>query len=139
MDEPLAKVRVRMRRTEYNPQPFIDRIEELRRERNLSMRQVGIRSGLDHQAIRRIKSGHRPGMMYCILLADFFEVNPNELLQLAGWPALKIFDIRTESAEHLPPEVIDVAIALAEIPDPGTRKRVSESLKTLLVELRSKS
>lgn len=132
MDEPIAKVRKRLKKEPYDPAPFIERIEELRTKRNLSLRQAGIQAGLDHQAFRRMKAGARPDMAYCILLADFFEVNPNELLLLAGWPRLKVFDVASVSEENLPPEAVDVALALAKIPDPGTRKQVAEAVMVLL-------
>jgi hypothetical protein len=37
-----------------------------------------------NQAIRRIRAGHRPNLPVCILLADHWGINPNELLMLAG-------------------------------------------------------
>ncbi len=132
MDEPLAKVRRRLKKDPYDPAPFIDRIEELRTKRNLSLRQAGMQAGLDHQAFRRMKAGARPDMVYCILLADFFEVNPNELLLLADWPRLKIFDVKSVSDENLPPEAVDVALALAKITDTGTRKEVAKAVMVLL-------
>ena len=103
-------------------------------EKNLSMREVGIESGLDHQVIRRLKEVHakRPNMTYCILLADYFGVNPNEFLQLAGWPALKVFDIKRASIDNLPTEAVDVALDIAKIPDPRTRKQVAEAVRVLL-------
>jgi hypothetical protein len=132
MDEPIAKVRRRLKKDPYDPAPFIDRIEELRTKRNLSLRQAGMQAGLDHQAFRRMKAGARPDITYCILLADFFEVNPNELLLLAGWPRLKVFDVASVSEENLPPEAVDVALALAKITDTGTRKQVAEAVMVLL-------
>ena len=71
-------------------------------------------------------------MHACILLADHFGVNPNELLQLANYPPLKVFDVRTANAERLPPEAVDVAMDLARIPDPGMRKAVAEAMRALL-------
>jgi transcriptional regulator with XRE-family HTH domain len=132
MDEPIAKVRRRLKKDPYDPAPFIERIEELRTKRNLSLRQAGMQAGLDHQAFRRMKAGARPDITYCILLADFFEVNPNELLLLAGWPRLKVFDVASVSEENLPPEAVDVALALAKIADTGTRKEVAEAVMVLL-------
>ena len=132
MDEPLAKVRKRLKKSPYDPAPFIERIEKLRIKRNLSLRQAGLQAGLDHQAFRRMKAGARPDMIYSILLADFFEVNPNELLLLAGWPALNAFDVASVSEENLPPEAVDVALALSKISDSGTRKQVAEAVMVLL-------
>jgi len=73
-------------------------------------------------------------MHICILLADHFGVNHNEFLQLGGWPTLRAFDIRTASAEKLPPEAVEVATDLARIPNPGTRKQVAEAIRTLLAK-----
>lgn len=131
-EEPIAK-RLKMAWDKgYSPGPFIARLQTLMDERNLSMRFVAMQAGLDHQAIRRIQAGKRPNMIYCILLADLFDINPNELLELAGWPNLKSFNIRTASAENLPPEAVDVALDLARISDPGTRKQVADAVRTLL-------
>ncbi len=96
------------------------------------MRQSGVESGLDHETIRRVKDGQRPDMTHCIMLADYFDINPNELLQLADWPTLKVFDIARASAENLPSEAVDVALDIAKIPDPGTRKEVAKAIRVLL-------
>ena len=132
IEEPIAKRRKTARDKGYSPEPFIARLQALMDERNLSMRFVAMEAGLDHQAIRRIHAGTRPDMTYCILLANLFDINPNELLQLANWPTLKAFDIRTATTENLPPEAVDVALDLAKIPDPGTRKEVAIAVRTLL-------
>jgi hypothetical protein len=87
---------------------------------------------LDHQAVRRVFEGFRPSMPTCILLANHFEINPNELLDLAGQPTLKAFEIQTASAEHLPPEAVEVALRISKIKDPGTRKQVAEAIQVLL-------
>jgi hypothetical protein len=133
-EESLAKRKRAAKKKKYNPEPFVARMDQLMAEKNISMRYTGIESGLDHQAIRRIKAGSQPDMMYCILLANFFDINPNELLQLAGWPTLKAFDIKRASAENLPPEAVDVALDIAKIPDPRTRRKVAEAVRVLLKE-----
>ena len=61
-----------------------------------------------------------------------YRVNPNELLELAGWPPLHIFEIHTESEEALPPEAVDVARDIARINSPALRKQVAEAIRTLL-------
>ncbi len=131
-EEPLAPRTRAAKAKKYNPAPFLKRLDELMEEKNLSMRYVGIESGLDHQTIRRLKDGDRPNMVYCILLANFFDLNPNELLELAKWPTLKVFDIQRASAENLPPEAVDVALDIAKIADPGTRKQVAHAVRVLL-------
>lgn len=130
--ESIASGRRRARAIKFNPKPLVDRIDQLMEQRNISMRQSGMEAGLDHQSIRRIKDGDRPDMTYCILLADYFDVNPNEFLQLADWPTLKAFDIKRASAQNLPTEAVDVALDIAKIPDPGTRKEVAKAVRVLL-------
>ena len=134
MDVPIAKSRLQSRQTPYDPEPFKERLLELLKQRNETYREASLNSGLDHQAIRRILGGRRPAMHICILLADHFGVNHNEFLQLGGWPTLRAFDIRTASAEKLPPEAVEVAKDLARIPNPGTRKQVAEAIRTLLAK-----
>jgi transcriptional regulator with XRE-family HTH domain len=120
------------RRDEYNPKPFIARLEQLLAERNETRREAALRAGLDHQALRRYINGHRPDRQSLLVLADYFEVNPNEFLQLAGYRPMKIFEVKTRSAEALPPEAVDVAMDIARIADPGTRKAVVQAIRTLL-------
>jgi hypothetical protein len=126
-------VRKRKYHREYDAEPFNRRINELLAQHNESYREASLRAGLDHQAIRRyVVVGRRPDRESCIVLADHFGLNPNELLQLAGYKPLKLFDIETVSAEALPPEVVDLALDLAKLPDPSTRKAVVQAIRTLL-------
>ena len=132
MKEPIAQVRRRTRDSGYDPQPFITRLNELLKKQKESYREAALSSGLDHQAVRRILAGQQPSMTNCILLADHFGVNPNEFLALAGWPTLKAFETQAVSQEQLPPEVVEVALALAKVANPGTRKDVAASFLTLI-------
>lgn len=131
-DLPIAKALRRTRTKPYDPEVLTARVTELLKQHKESFREASLKSGLDHQAIRRLLAGNRPQMHVCILLADHFGINPNELLILAGWPTLKAFDIHTESAENLPPEAVEVAKEIARIPNPGTRKTVAEAILTLV-------
>jgi len=116
----------------YNPKPFIARLEQLLAQRNETRREAALRAGLDHQTIRRYLNGQRPDRQSLLVLADYFEVNPNEFLQLAGYLPMKIFEVKTKSAEALPPEAVDVAMDIARIADPRTRKAVVQAIRTLL-------
>ncbi len=129
---PIAKARREALTKPYNPDPMIARVRELLKQNKDTYREASLKSGLDHQAIRRILAGNRPQMQVCILLADHFEINPNEMLELAGWPRLKAFDIHAESAENLPVEAVNVAKEIARIPNPGTRKAVAEAILVLV-------
>lgn len=130
---PPTERRLAKQPSRYDPKPFIARITKLLEERNESYREAALASSLDHQALYRYLTGYRrPHMHACILLADHFGINPNEFLQLANYPPLKVFDVQTANAERLPPEAVDVAMDLARIPEPGMRKAVAEAMRALL-------
>ena len=132
MEKPIAKARREAFHSPYDPDLLIKRIKDLLQKHNESYREASLRAGLDHQAIRRIFAGQRPQMHICILLADHFGVNPNEFLQLAGWPALKAFDVRSIETDSLSPEAVEVAVALQKIPAPGKRKEVADAILILV-------
>ena len=132
MEKPIAKRRRETLKKKYNPEPMVKRLRELLEKHNESYREASLRAGLDHQAVRRVLEGQRPSMHITILLADHFGVNPNEFLELAGWPTLKVFDVSSVDTDNLPPEATEVALAIAKIPDPGTRSVVTDAILTLL-------
>jgi transcriptional regulator with XRE-family HTH domain len=132
MEEPIAKARREAIHSDFDPEPLISRIKELLKKHNESYREASLRSGLDHQAIRRILSGQKPQMHVCILLADHFGVNPNEILQLAGWPTLKAFNVSVVDTANLPPEATEVALAVAKISEPGIRREVTDAILILM-------
>ncbi|MEW5870071.1 MAG: hypothetical protein AB1894_12395 [Chloroflexota bacterium] len=132
MDTPFAKAKRQAMSANFKPQKLVARLTELLETRKESAREASLSSNLDHQAMRRFLDGQRPNMIACILLADHFEINPNELLELGGWPTLNAFNVKTASAENLPSEAVEVAIDVAKIADPGLRKEVAEAIKTLL-------
>ena len=132
MDTPFAKAKRQAMSANYEPRKLVARLTELLEVRKESAREASLAANLDHQALRRFLGGQRPNMIACILLADHFEINPNELLELGGWPTLNAFNIKTASAENLPSEVVDVAMDLAKIEDPGLRKEVAGAIRTLL-------
>ena len=132
MDKPIAKAQREAKGNNYNPEPLIKRLNGLMEKHNESYREAGMDAGLDHQAIRRILAGQRPNMVSCILLADHYGINPNEFLQLGGWPMLKTFDVSAVDNKRLPPEAVEVAVALAKIENQGTRKEVAQAILTLV-------
>ena len=136
MKEPIAQIRRRTRDSGYDPQPFITRLNELLNKQKESYREAALSSGLDHQAVRRILVGQQPSMTNCILLADHFGVNPNEFLRLAGWPTLSAFDKDSINSQNLPPEAVEVAVELAKISNPGTRKEFSIAFLTLIKQVK---
>ncbi len=129
----MAVQKRRPRQRGYNAEPLKQRLNELLTQRNESYREAGLRSGLDHQTLRRILIlNKRPSRETLIALADHFGVNPNEMLELGGYKPLKFFQVETASAAALPTEAVDVALDIARIADPGVRKEVARAIRTLL-------
>ncbi len=99
-------------------------------ERDLSYRQASLEAGLDCGALSRfITEERRPSRHSLILLADYFGVNPNELLTLVGYPALEIF---ATAEAGLPPELAGLWSRLQAIADPVARSRVIAALEVVL-------
>jgi lambda repressor-like predicted transcriptional regulator len=132
--DPIARTRKSGVEKPYDHDRLSSRIHELLKKANESMRQASIRSGLDHQAVRRIITKQRPNMTTCVLLARHFDINANEILELAGWPAMEAFSLTNPDLQNLPPEAASVALDIARIKDPGTRKQVAEAIRTLLAK-----
>ena len=129
--ETLAQRKRDARAVPYNPNPLLARVHELMKARNLSGRALALLAGLDHQAIRRLQVvKSRPDMATCFQLADFLEVNPNEFLQLAGWPTLRAFEMKTATAT-VAQEAVAVALSISRIADPKRRQQVADALKAL--------
>ena len=103
---PPPTARRRALKKRYNPEPLRSRVEQLLADAQ--------------------RSGREPQR------ADHFDLNPNEFLELAGHPPLKIFEVKAANAERLPREAIDVAMALARLSNPRTRKAVSAAILALL-------
>lgn len=130
-ESPIAMVKREAQKEKVDLSPLILRLEELLDQRNLSRRFAAIQAGLDHQGLHRIMAHRRrPDMTSCILLADFFDVNPNEFLVLAGWPKMKMFS--APGLPDLPPESVEVARDLAKISNDAVRREVADAIRVLL-------
>lgn len=134
METPFAKAKRSAMKAEFDSEALTTLLMKLLKEGNESLREAALRSGMDHQALRRLLAGQRPNITTCILLADHFGISPNDLLKLAGWPTMKVFDVAISSDENLPAEAIEVARDIAKIKDPITRKAVTEAIRTLLAK-----
>jgi len=74
----------------YDLEPLVRLLEHLRAERNESYREASLNAGLDLEAVRRYcVQRQRPQMQALIVLADHFGVNPNDLLEVAGYRPLE--------------------------------------------------
>lgn len=121
-----------MAKRRYDPRPFQELLLILLSKSGESYRQASLAAGLPHNAIFKYLRGVRPGRDACIALADHFGVNPNELLQAAGYEPLHLFDRMPEKSEDLSPEVQELAERLQQIKDPVARRRLMEAMETLI-------
>jgi transcriptional regulator with XRE-family HTH domain len=126
----------------YEHAQLVAMLKKLLAERNESMREASLRAGLDHGAILRyVRYGRRPTRESLLMLADHFEVNPNELLVLAGHRPMKMFERKTLKPGTASPDVLAVVEDLERIADPVLRRRLAEAMRLLmrgyLAEIRS--
>jgi transcriptional regulator with XRE-family HTH domain len=118
---------------EYDPTRLVQVLDELRQARNESYREASLRAGLDHGALRRYICDHRrPQRQALIALADHFGVNPNELLPLAGYPPMKLFQRMVVDPDSLPSDIGALVEDLQRIPDHTQRRKLVEAVRVLL-------
>lgn len=121
-----------MAKQQYDPEPFRELLRMLLSKSGESYRQASLAAGLPHNAIFKYLRGVRPGRDACVALADHFGVNPNELLQAAGYEPIHFFDRSATESGELSPEVKALAAQLQQIKDPVARRRVMEVMETLI-------
>ncbi|MEA3339026.1 MAG: helix-turn-helix transcriptional regulator [Chloroflexota bacterium] len=113
----------------YDPEVFAAYLHQLREAHNESMREASMAAGLDHSALYRFATEHqRPTRDSCIALADHFDLNPNEVLERAGYPPLRFFDRSLVDPQAQPPYVAELASRLSRIRPPARRRRICQSL-----------
>lgn len=117
----------------YDPTRLIAVLEGLLAERNESYREASLRAGLDHGAVRRyLRDDQRPNRDSLLVLADHFEVNPNDLLVLAGYQPMKMFEREVVDLDGLTPDVRLLVEDLERIGDPVLRRRLVEAIRLLV-------
>ena len=117
----------------YDPEPLVRMLEHLRAERNESYREAGLNAGLDPEAVRRYcVRKQRPQMQALIVLADHYGVNPNELLQVAGYRPLELFERAQVDPESVPSDVKELMEDLSRIADPVLRRRIVQAIRVLV-------
>jgi hypothetical protein len=122
----------RKRVASYDVKKFRELVEPLLKETNESYRQASMAAGLDETAISRYFGGTQPVRDACIALADHFGINPNKMLEAAGYEPLHFFDRRLIDPNALPPDVDAFANEIARIEDEEMRKEMIEAFRQIL-------
>ena len=125
----------KLRRAGLDHRPLAARLRELLDATHQSARQAALGAGLDHGAIARFLNGEfHPTRDACIQMAMYFDLNPNEFFELAGYPPMEIINLSLIDPNDFPPEVKRVAKALTGIQDPAARVRRCRALMLLLTD-----
>ena len=118
---------------DYDHTRMVNALKDLLASRNESMREASMRAGLDHGAIRRyVRYNQRPIIDSTLLMADHFGVNPNDLLELAGYPPMKMFEREALEPDKVMPEVLALVRDLGQIGDLVLRRRLVEAMRLLI-------
>jgi len=125
---------------DYDPTPFQGLLRNLLEETGESYREAGLASGLSGTTISnymRETNPARPMRDACIALSDHFGINPNEMLEAAGYEPLHFFDRRLVDPNALPPDVETIMGKLLDIEDEAVREEMVKSLlEVLRVQMR---
>lgn len=117
----------------YDRAAFAAYLSELLEARNESMREASLAAGLNHSAVNRfITDRQRPTRESCIALADHFGLNPNEMLERAGYEPMHFFDRSLVDPEAMPPDVLELSRYLRRIRPYGRRRQLCRVIRELL-------
>ncbi len=116
------------RKQDYDAERFRELLTPLLEESGESYRQASMSAGLDETAISRYLRGSQPMRDACIALADHFGVNPNKILEAAGYEPLRFFDRRIVDPAALPPDVNRLIDKVMAFEDDVIRERIVKML-----------
>ncbi len=117
---------------DYDLKPFQELLGKLLEETGESYRQAGRASGLSGTTISNYMRGTRPMRDACIALADHFGINPNKMLEAAGYEPLHFFDRRLMDPNAIPPDIEQLVGEIMEIENESMRREMVETLRQTL-------
>lgn len=121
-----------MSKQSYASDRFRKLVEPLLDQRNESYRQASMAAGLDETAISRFFGGTQPSRDSCIALADHFGLNPNRLLEAAGYEPLRFFQREEIDLSKVSPEAKLLLDKLERIKEPRLRVQLFEVVDRML-------
>lgn len=116
----------------YAPERFQSLLRELLQKTAESYRQASKAAGLDSSAISRYLSSTRPSRDACVALADHFGINPNEMLEAAGYKPLAFFEEGPLEPGQASREVKELITKIQQINDPRIRRRLIDAIGVML-------
>jgi len=116
----------------YHAAAFSEYLQELIARSGKSMRQISLAAGLSHGAVGGfIRHFRRPHRDSCLLLAEVLGVDPNEMLQRAGYEPMPVVERSLIDPAEFPSDVKALAAKLATL-TPARRREIIEGIEFLL-------
>ena len=119
-------------REKYNPEVFQRLVKSLLEQTGESYRRASIACGFDDGAISRYMRDTRPTAVACVTLAGHFGVDPNDVLEAAGYERLPLFDRALGGPRQLTAAAQRLAAKVDLIEDPARRERVIRAVEDLV-------
>jgi len=123
------------KKLEYDPVAFQELLRRMLEKTGESYSAAARASGLHQTTISnylRETSPSRPMRDACIALADHFGINPNEMLEAAGYEPLHFFDRTLIDPDQMSSEVKELAAKIQQIEDRDVRRRLIRAMSDLL-------
>jgi len=117
--------------TGFEPERLTEYLSTLLKERGLSMRKASLEAGLNHGAVGGFVRGRRPHRDSCLILAEYFQVDPNEMLAAAGYDPMPVVDRSLIDPQEFAPEVKEFAAELMQF-GPERRREIITAMRMLL-------
>ena len=120
-----------MDRTGFDPTRLSKYLKGLLKARGLTMRKASLQAGLNHSSVGGFVRGRRPHRDTCLILAEYFHVDPNEMLAEAGYEPMPLVDRSLIDANEFAPEVKEFAAELMRF-SPQRRREIIAGLRMVL-------
>jgi hypothetical protein len=128
------------KKLDYDATVFQEQLQQLLDETGESYSAAAHGSGLHQTTISnymRDTSPSRPMRDACIALADHFGINPNKMLEAAGYEPLHFFDRRLVDPNAIPPYIEQLVGEIMKVENESMRREMVETLRqTLHLQMR---
>ena len=121
-----------MKRGQYDPDRFRAFLADLIRQTDETYEAASLAAGLDGGAVARFMQGTQPNHVACVQLAEHFGVNPNEMLQAAGYGPISFFTEGPVDESCMNLEIEEIMERIGRIKDPLRRRWVIRHILAIL-------
>ncbi len=115
----------------YNWERMSEYLKTLLEKRDVSMRKASLEAGLNHGAIGSFVRGRRPHRDSCLIMAEYFNVDPQDMLAMAGYEPMPLVDRSLIDPNEFPPDIKEFSAELMGF-EPDRRREIIGAMRTLL-------